>query len=87
MLNRRIAGAIAVAALASTFAASATGGRDISSFVIQGDYKIGGYAVKADGSFGGAIEEFGDPSIVRRDGRYREFCYASWTGLGVRLTL
>jgi hypothetical protein len=38
----------------------------VSSYVIQGDHRIGGYAVKADGTLAGAIDEFGPPSSRRR---------------------
>jgi hypothetical protein len=59
-----------------------------SSFVIQGDYKIGGYAVKKDGTLFGAIEEFGEPTSIRR-GRYRGrvsgTCVVRWRNLGLRI--
>lgn len=59
-----------------------------SSFVIQGDYKIGGYAVKQDGTLFGAIEEFGEPTSLRRGGgRLRGWnaCVARWRELGLRI--
>jgi hypothetical protein len=73
-----LAAALALAAASSALAAS---------FVIQGDYRIGGYAVKADGSLAGAIDQFGQPTSIRRDARFREFCYVRWAGLGMRMTL
>lgn len=59
-----------------------------SSFVIQGDYKIGGYAVKEDGTLFGAIEEFGEPTSLRRGGaRLRGWnaCVARWREFGLRI--
>jgi hypothetical protein len=52
------------------------------SFVIQGDYNIGGFRVKVDGSLGGAIDALGSPSSRRlRNG----VCYVAWSGIGVRM--
>ena len=59
----------------------AAGGQ--SSFVIQGDYKIGGYAVKADGTLGGAVDEFGDPTTRRRARGIG--CDLAWRSLGLRI--
>ena len=57
--------------------------------MIRGDAKLGGYAVKTDGTLFGAIEEFGDPSSLRR-GQYRGrptvTCIARWQPLGLRIT-
>lgn len=50
--------------------------------MLQGDHKIGGYAVKADGSLGGAVDEFGRPSSTRRTGGA---CDLTWSGLGLRI--
>jgi hypothetical protein len=73
--RRRTAGAALVAAGLLGLAA---GGQ--SSFVVQGDHRIGGYAVKADGSLGGAVEAFGDPSTRRRHGIA---CDLTWRSLGL----
>ena len=54
-----------------------------ASHVIQGDYKIAGYAVKADGTLFGAIETFGEPASKRRD-QYRN-CFARWPNLGLQI--
>jgi hypothetical protein len=58
------------------------------SFVIQGDYKIGGYAVQANGTLDGAIKAFGQPTSMRR-GRYRGFatneCVVRWRSIGLRI--
>jgi hypothetical protein len=56
--------------------------------VIQGDYKIGGFAVKSDGTLFGAIEEFGEPATLRRGtGRLRLWnaCVGRWRNLGLRI--
>jgi len=74
---RRLLAAAAVAAVVAS-GASAAGG---PSRVIRGDYRIGDYAVKADGTLAGAIRAFGRPSASRRSGAY---CHASWRALGVR---
>jgi hypothetical protein len=68
-----------VAALA--VAAAGTAG---TSRVIRSDEWIGSYAVKTDGTLGGAITAFGRPSSVKpsRDG----FCSARWSGLGLAIT-
>ena len=60
-----------------------------SSFVIQGDYKIAGYAVKKDGTLFGAIDEFGQPTSLRRGTGRRlrgwNACVARWRDLGLRI--
>jgi hypothetical protein len=53
-----------------------------ASFVIQGDYRIGGYAVKADGSLAGVIDEYGRPTSVRR--RFQGgACDVRWRAIGL----
>jgi hypothetical protein len=62
---------------------------DARSFVIQGDTKIGGYAVKANGTLDGAVEEFGEPTSLRRgfyQGQPTGTCVARWRPLGLRIT-
>ena len=51
--------------------------------VIQGDYRIGTFAVKRDGSLRGMLRAFGDPSSVRRRG---EVCFLAWRAVGLRAT-
>jgi hypothetical protein len=52
----------AVAAVAVLSVPTATA----HTFAIQGDIKIGAYAVKADGSLAGVIRAFGRPETLRR---------------------
>jgi hypothetical protein len=54
----------------------------VPSFVIQGDTKIGGFAVKANGSLAGAIRAFGQPRL-RRTG---EACAATWSSYGLSMS-
>jgi hypothetical protein len=77
MSRLRIAAPVLVAAFFGIAAAAQ------SSFVIQGDYKIGGYAVKADGSLGGAVDEFGAPTTRRRARGIG--CDLTWRSLGLRI--
>lgn len=59
------------------------------SFVVQGDTTIGGYAVKANGTLGGAIEAFGQPTTLRGtsyQGQPRIACVARWQHLGLRIS-
>lgn len=47
---------------------------------------IGGYAVKRDGTLGGASRQFGPPSRVRRDTASGwNGCVLSWRSLGLRI--
>jgi hypothetical protein len=79
----RLVGLLVAAALVLASAAAA------QSLVIRGDTNLSGYAVKRDGTLFGAIEEFGDPSSLRR-GRYRGqptvTCIARWQPLGLKIT-
>jgi hypothetical protein len=65
------------AALAAAAAVSAA-----PSFVVSGDVRIGTFAVKADGSLGGAIRAFGQPKL-RRTG---EACRATWAPFGLTMS-
>jgi hypothetical protein len=59
-----------------------------SSLVIQGDYKIGGYAVKANGTLDGALKAFGEPTSIRSGayrGRPSVTCVVRWRRLGLRI--
>jgi hypothetical protein len=53
--------------------------RAAPSFVIQDDTEIGTFAVKADGSLGGAIRAFGTPRLKRTG----EACFATWSQYGL----
>lgn len=57
-----------------------------AAIVIQGDTKLGRFAVQRDGTLQGAIEAFGDPATLRRHPRFRETCYAGWPEIGLRIT-
>jgi hypothetical protein len=71
--------AILIAVLAVSVAASAAPGGS----VVRGDVQIGRYLVKRDGTLGGAIRAFGQPSSLRR----RDVtCLARWSGPGVRIS-
>lgn len=54
------------------------------SFVLQGDEKIGTFAVKKDGSFRGAIRAFGTPSGSYGPG---DTCTAIWRPYGLTIFL
>lgn len=74
---------LALVALVLASAASAAG----PPLVIQGDYNLAGFPVKVDGTLGGAIDTFGAPSTLRRGHGYADVaCYASWSGLGLRIS-
>ena len=79
--------ALITAAVALALATSPSALGHQPSFVIQGDFRIGGYAVKRDGSLRGMIAAFDQPSTVRRGTRYREICYVAWRPIGLRVTL
>jgi hypothetical protein len=68
-MTRRVVLLVLAVAIVCVSAAGA-----VSSYVVQGDYKIGGYAVKADGTLAGAIDEFGAPSSRRRKFSQGEGC-------------
>jgi hypothetical protein len=76
----RVFGGTVIGAVALWLPASSVG--QPSSFVIQGDYKIGGYPVKQDGTLFGAIQEFGEPTRTRRQ---RIVCLVSWRSLGLTI--
>src|SRR5688572_13546610 len=81
----RICAGMVAAALGGLCLASSSAGQP-SSFVIQGDYKIGGYPVKKDGTLFGAIEEFGEPTSLRRGGaRGWNACVGRWREFGLRI--
>jgi hypothetical protein len=67
--------AIAVAALATASANAHT-------FTIRGDWKMGSFAVKRDGTLRGAIDAFGSPTSRVRDG---SVCTARWHRHGLKI--
>jgi hypothetical protein len=64
-----------VAALVLTASAAGAG------FTIHGDWKIGSFAVKKDGTLRGAIDAFGAPTEKVRNG---ESCAVRWDQHGLR---
>jgi hypothetical protein len=82
-VKRLMVAAVVFAAVAASVASASA-----ASFVIQGDYTIGGFAVKANGTLDGAIEAFGQPTSMRR-GRFRGFatgeCVVRWKPLALRI--
>jgi hypothetical protein len=71
-----IAAATVLAGLVLAPAASAAG------FTIGGDWRMGSFAVKEDGTLRGAIDAFGSPSSKERD---HEVCTVRWTRHGLRI--
>jgi hypothetical protein len=65
-----------VVALAATASASA------HVFTIRGDWRIGSFAVKSDGTLGGAIDAFGQPGSRERHGIA---CTVRWPRHGLRI--
>lgn len=72
--------AAVVAGIALVLAASSAAAH---TFVVMGDSRIGGYAVKRDGSLRGAIAAFGDPRLRRMFGRGA--CRATWSRHGLTI--
>jgi hypothetical protein len=52
------------------------------SFVVQGDARIGTFAVKADGSLASAVRAFGTPRLKRTG----EACRAVWPAYGLTVS-
>jgi hypothetical protein len=72
-----------LAILVAVFAVSVEAAAAAAGSVVRGDVQIGRYLVKRDGTLGGAILAFGQPSSLRR----RDItCLARWSGLGVRIS-
>ena len=65
-----------VAALLLTSSAAA------AVFTIRGDWRMGSFAVKKDGTLGGAVDAFGQPTTKIRNG---ESCAVRWTQHGLRI--
>jgi hypothetical protein len=53
-----------------------------AGFTIHGDWKMGSFGVKRDGTLGGAIQTFGEPSSKARNG---EVCTVRWTRHGLKI--
>ena len=51
-------------------------------FTIRGDWKMGSFAVKRDGTLRGAVDAFGEPSAKARNG---EVCTVRWSRHGLRI--
>jgi hypothetical protein len=77
----RLAATLAVVTAAVAVAIAAA--QSATSFVVRGDVRIGGFAVKADGSLAGAIRAFGSPSSKRRP--FPSACTATWSGYGLTI--
>lgn len=54
-----------------------------AELVIRGDWRLAGYRVKADGTLGGAVNAFGQPSRLTRTSDIT--CSASWRSRGLRI--
>ena len=65
-----------VAALVLTSSAAA------AVFTIRGDWRMGSFAVKKDGTLRGAVDAFGQPTTKIRNG---ESCVVRWTQHGLRV--
>ena len=65
-----------VAALVLTSSAAA------AVFTIRGDWRMGSFAVKKDGTLRGAVDAFGQPTKKIRNG---ESCAVRWTQHGLRI--
>ena len=68
----------AVVAIAFALAASASA----AVFTIHGDWKMGSFKVKRDGTLGGAIDAFGEPGSRDRNG---EVCTVRWARHGLKI--
>lgn len=69
-----------VAAVAVAFVVAAPASAHV--FTIHGDWKIGSFLVKRDGTLGGAIEAFGQPKSRKRHG---VSCTVRWPQHGLRI--
>ncbi|HEY7003758.1 MAG TPA: hypothetical protein VH281_05710 [Gaiellaceae bacterium] len=70
---------VALTALAALVVASSAGA---AVFTIRGDWRMGSFAVKKDGTLGGAVEAFGQPGAKVRNG---EVCTVRWSRHGLRI--
>lgn len=73
----------ALAILVAVLAVSVEAAAAPAGSIVRGDVQIGRYKVKEDGTLGGAIRAFGQPSSLRR----RDVtCLARWQARGVRIS-
>jgi hypothetical protein len=56
-----------------------------SSYVVQADHQIAGFAVRDDGTLAGALDEFGPPTRYQRDRTGWNGCVLTWRHLGLRI--
>jgi hypothetical protein len=59
-----------------------TASADAAVFTIHGDWRMGSFAVKRDGTLAGAIRAFGQPGSRDRNG---EVCTARWPRHGLKI--
>lgn len=71
---------IGVAATAAVFITAASA--SAHAFTIRGDWKMGSFAVKRDGTLRGAIDAFGRPGEKERDGLA---CIVRWPRHGLKI--
>jgi hypothetical protein len=71
---------IAAAAITVTLSVPASASAHV--ITIQGDWKIGSFLVKRDGTLGGAIDAFGRPASRHREGFT---CTVRWPRHGLRI--
>ena len=75
---KRLVIGVAAAAVVFITAASASA----HEFTIRGDWKLGSFAVKRDGTLRGAIDAFGRPGSKERDG---VACVVRWPRHGLKI--
>jgi hypothetical protein len=80
---KRVGLLVLLAGLVIVGAAAARSSQPEPSYVIQGDNKIGHFAVKRNGTLSGAQAAFGDPTSIVR-GRYQN-CRVSWRSAGLSM--
>jgi hypothetical protein len=71
---------VGIAAIAVTLGVATSAGAHV--FTIRGDWKIGSFLVKRDGTLGGAIDAFGRPGSRHRQG---VSCTVRWPRHGLRI--
>jgi hypothetical protein len=71
---------ICLAAVTVALALAASAGSAV--FTIHGDWKMGSFKVKRDGTLGGAINAFGQPGSQERNG---EVCTVRWARHGLKI--
>jgi len=79
--RRALAAAAAIALGLGTALLFAQEAAPVPTYVVRGDYKIGRYQVKLDGTLYGAIRAFGTPLLERS----YDSCLAGWPAIGLRI--